>query len=352
VAVAPARVATFSFYSPALGRDGTALVYLPPGYAHAAATGQRFGVMYLLHGAPGDATNMFGDGRAGIDATALIDAHRIRPMILVAPYGRYGSRNETEWANGRAGAYESFVSDVVRATDRTFATIPDRAHRVIAGDSEGAYGAINITLHHLRMFGGFQSWSGYFTEQPTGTFAGASPVTIADNSPLYYISHVAPEVRRLGLHAFLYVGARNFSSQIDMPQFTAELRASGAHVVSTLYTGGHTWGLWHRQMPHMLTVASQWMYGYPRVLPHAMTLGRPVGACVAAGLRSPGTRCAGPVSGASRRAPAARSRSGLGQGCARRYGCRVAASSRPPVPRPSATLRSASGSAGASTPGG
>jgi hypothetical protein len=41
------------FRSAALGAMRTYDVYLPPGYAAAAAQGRRFGVLYLLHGAPG-----------------------------------------------------------------------------------------------------------------------------------------------------------------------------------------------------------------------------------------------------------------------------------------------------------
>src|SRR5690349_11736520 len=39
--------------SVALGGERRYLVHLPPGYARAAARGARFGVVYLLHGAPG-----------------------------------------------------------------------------------------------------------------------------------------------------------------------------------------------------------------------------------------------------------------------------------------------------------
>src|SRR5947208_14763597 len=51
--VTPAGVArgtlrTVSFHSAGTGRDERYLVYLPPGYAAAAAQGRRFPVLYLL----------------------------------------------------------------------------------------------------------------------------------------------------------------------------------------------------------------------------------------------------------------------------------------------------------------
>jgi enterochelin esterase-like enzyme len=262
--VPPGTVDTLHFFSPALHRQDKALVYLPPGYARAAAQGRRYPVLYLLHGSPGLATSIFDGGWAGRDASVLIAAHRIQPMIIVAPYGRYGLRNNTEWANGRHGRYLSYVGDVVHAVDGTAATIPDRAHRVIAGDSEGAYGAANVALHDLSLFGGFQSWSGYFTETPTGTFAGAGAATIAANSPRAYVTSLGPQIRSLGLHAFVYAGAQDPSSLKEMPAFVAALRGAGGNVGSAVYPGRHNWTLWRAQMPHMLELVSSWLAAGPK----------------------------------------------------------------------------------------
>jgi enterochelin esterase-like enzyme len=252
-------LATFRFFSPALHRESTALVYRPPGYARAVARGRRFPVLYLLHGSPGTAANLFDAGAAGRDASILIHAHRIRPLLLVAPYGLQGLGGDMEWANGRRGAYERYLRDVVHATDAAFSTIPLRGARVIAGESEGGYGAANLALHDLRLFGGFQSWSGYFAAQRQGTFAGASAATLAANSPSTYVPRLAPEIRRRGLHAYLYDGLHERGAGDRTAAFAAELRRAGAAVVGAAYPGGHDWGLWRAQMPHMLVLASRWM---------------------------------------------------------------------------------------------
>ena len=59
---------------------------------------------------------------------------------------------------------------------------------MIGGFSAGAYGAINIALHHLPVFGSVEVWSGYFTQTRTGVFAHASRRALRDNSPLDYVS--------------------------------------------------------------------------------------------------------------------------------------------------------------------
>ncbi len=119
----------------------------------------------------------------------LLSLHRIRPMIMVFPDGRIGGStySDSEWANTPSGDYLSYVVNVVHDVDQRFATIPQRVERVIGGFSAGAYGATNVALHNLSLFGSLQSWSGYYVETRTGVFAHASRGALADNSPLYYV---------------------------------------------------------------------------------------------------------------------------------------------------------------------
>ena len=191
------------FRSPALGRQADYLAYLPPGY-HA---GGHYPVYYLLHGSPGRPSVYLAIVSIGIRMDNLISERRMRPMILVFPDGRIGGRpfSDSEWANTRAGNYENYVLDVVRDVDNRFATNPSRAGRVIAGFSAGGYGAINIALHHLAVFGGVQSWSGYYRQSRSGVFAHASAATLAYNSPQQYVRAIGRRLAtepaaRLPLH--------------------------------------------------------------------------------------------------------------------------------------------------------
>jgi enterochelin esterase-like enzyme len=151
------RHLTVHFYSTALHREADYLVYLPPGYYRAR---RRYPVYYLLHGSPGRPQVFYAIANLNIRMDNLISQHRMRPMILVYPDGRIGGStySDSEWANTPSGDYESYVIDVVRNVDQRFATIASRRDRVIAGFSAGAYGATNITLHHLSVFGNLQSW--------------------------------------------------------------------------------------------------------------------------------------------------------------------------------------------------
>jgi enterochelin esterase-like enzyme len=254
------RVVTTSFYSPALRTRRKFLIYLPAGYQRAAS--RRFPVLYLLHAPPGRPAGFFSAGALAVDADVLAYQHRIRPMLIVVPNGKSGTYgNDTEWANARAGRYEDFVLDVVRATDRRYLTLADRRHRVLGGLSAGGYGAVNIVLHHLHEFGGVQSWSGYFLNSPrySSVLAGESASMLAYNSPAELVPRLAPQIRRLGLHAFLYSGLSDHEpGRRQLPGFAAALRRAGADAGAALYAGGHDWGLWRRQGPHMLELANRW----------------------------------------------------------------------------------------------
>lgn len=246
---------TITFYSRALRRSAQYLAYLPPGYDF--GTG-RYPVFYLLHGSPGRPQVYLDIADMPIRMDNLISRRRMRPMILVMPDGRIGGStfSDSEWANTRSGAYESFVIDVVHDVDARFRTLADRRDRVIAGFSAGAYGATNVALHHLGVFGGLQSWSGYYVETRSGVFAHASAAALAANSPLRYVSGLRATLAADPLRAFLFVGRDDDVSPQTEPMARA-LAAAGARVSYALYHGGHDWQLWHAHLNQMLVLASQ-----------------------------------------------------------------------------------------------
>jgi enterochelin esterase-like enzyme len=250
-------VRTVSFYSHALHQRRYYVLYTPPGYAAAAARGARFPVLYLLHAPPGRPENYFKVGGLDVRMDVLLHRRRIRPFLIAAPFGRsnsYGS--DTEWANARAGRFESLVLETVHAVDRRWKTDASRSGRMLAGLSEGGYGAANITLRNLGTFGSFESWSGYYRQTPTGVFAGAGRAALAANSPALYVKRVAADVRRLGLTAFVYQGRNDDVSASAMRRFAAELRASGARTGEAIYPGKHSWALWRPQLNRMIEFAS------------------------------------------------------------------------------------------------
>jgi enterochelin esterase-like enzyme len=248
------RLERVHFFSKALHRTADYVVYLPPGYSSA----QRYPAYYLLHGMPGRPQVWVDIANMDVRLDNQLSEGHLRPMILVYPDGRIGGStySDSEWANTPSGHFEGYMLEVVRNVDHRFATLPYRQDRAIAGFSAGAYGAINIALHHLRVFGSVQVWSGYFVQTPSGVFAHATHAELAYNSPLDYLARVRRQMAADPLRVFMFVGRDDNSSKQLLPMVRA-LRASGASVHYAVYPGGHDWSVWYPRLNGLLVLASR-----------------------------------------------------------------------------------------------
>lgn len=247
----------FYVAAPALGgRRQPVDVYLPPGYR--THPRQRYAVMYLLHGFPGRPGAFLRTVRLGVVEDILLAKHRIRPLILVMPFGSTGTFTDKEWANGvgRDQAWETFVArDLVNAVDARFRTIPRGADRAIAGLSEGGYGALNIGLHHPAEFRVLESWSGYERAADLRSIFGGSRARLEANSPLDTIRRAAPALRRNVSYIWAYSGTTD-SFHRQNAAFAAELRRAGVAHRFRLVRGGHNWAIWRAQAANALLAAS------------------------------------------------------------------------------------------------
>jgi len=263
--IATGRLVEDHFQSQALGREDSYMVYEPPGFQAMAARGVRFPVLYLLHGTVSNALHYINVGRVGVNLDELLAGGRTRPFLIVMPESTDGSFvDDTEWANTPHGPYESEVLEVVRQVDEHWPTIPNRSARAIAGLSMGGYGALNIGLHHLDAFGTIESWSGYFHQDQAGPFAHASAANLRFNSPVSYAPTIAPELRLLPLHVFLYSGRQDRLTRNQAP-FAQELRGLGVVVRTAEPPGVHDWRLWRAEMPTALRYAGRRLYARPHV---------------------------------------------------------------------------------------
>jgi enterochelin esterase-like enzyme len=257
------QLMTVDFYSHALHREASYLIFLPAGYSPS----RPLPVFYGLHGMPGRPLAFTVDADIEPRLELLIAQGRVPPMILVFPDGRIDGRidSDSEWANTPSGQFESYVVDVVDDVDHRFATLPYRQDRVIAGLSAGAYGAANVGLHQLALFGSIQVWSGYFTETHNGVFADATAATMSYNSPIDYVRTMRQALRRYPLRAFIYIGTDD-GDRAQTPPMAAALSAEGADAQYAIYPGGHSWDLWSPHADQMLILAG-YDFEHPLAVP-------------------------------------------------------------------------------------
>ena len=142
------RAQVLSLPSRILGRNMPVTIILPDGYA---TSGQRYPVLYLLHGASGDHTDW--------NAKSAIAAHiRSLPLIVVMPDAHGDSFYLDTPGYGKIRS--AFLDELVPMVDERYRTIARREGRAIAGLSMGGYGAWQLALSSQDLFACAASLSG------------------------------------------------------------------------------------------------------------------------------------------------------------------------------------------------
>jgi enterochelin esterase family protein len=238
------------------GRRQPVDVYLPPGYATSAV---RYPVFYLLHGFPGRPGAFLQTVRMGVVEDILLARGRIRPFILVMPFGSTGSFTDKEWVDGIRPheGWATFVShDLVRAVDARYRTIRRGGARAIGGLSEGGYGAINIAFHHMHEFRVVESWSGYERADPIRSIFGRDTARLVAGSPLLQVGVERRALRAAHLYFWFYSGSDD-RLLAQNRQFAAELAAAGIPHRFLVRRGGHNWALWRGNAAVAMLAASR-----------------------------------------------------------------------------------------------
>lgn len=141
--------------SKALAKTMKMTVYLPKQYNK----NNTYPVLYILHGAGGNETNWMPGLGLNVKADELIDAGKIKPIIIVAPHydSSYGinaaEKPRVHMGDRMEGPYEDFLyGEVIAAVDAHFSTKKDRQSRYIGGVSMGGFAALHIALRHPESF--------------------------------------------------------------------------------------------------------------------------------------------------------------------------------------------------------
>lgn len=239
------NVAKVWYESPSLGMTRRMTVYTPAGYDPEGDT--RYPVFYLLHGMGGDEYAWNELGRAPVILDNLIAAGKAVPMIVVMPNGNaqqaaapgIGPDNfakpDMKRSVSPAGAIENSFPDIVKYIDSNYRTIPDKAHRAIAGLSMGGGHSWAISRKYPDMFdyvGLFSAavrWNGggVDPDAPDKTFAEMAARQFENAPALYWIA--------IGKDDFLYEFNAMYRKFLDN---------NGWEYVYHETPGGHTWKNW------------------------------------------------------------------------------------------------------------
>ena len=152
------------YHSNVMQADRRLSVYTPPFYGK---ENKSYPVLYLLHGSGGDEQAWVELGNVARIMDNLIAEGKAEPMIVVMPNGNSGKQaapGETSenlsyrpamtntLPGYKDGRYEQAFPEIVNFIDATCRTIPDKAHRAIAGLSMGGFHTLMISANYPTYF--------------------------------------------------------------------------------------------------------------------------------------------------------------------------------------------------------
>jgi enterochelin esterase family protein len=235
------KVQTLEYKSKALGTDRKVVVYTPPNYD---ASSDKYPVLYLLHGAGSTESSWTERGRAHVIRDNLIADGRMKPLVVVMPYGyafprAAGSRGDAaENKQQREGFTRDFIEDVIPMIDTGFRVFADRDHRAIAGLSLGGAQSLAIGLSRRDLFSrvaGFSSAMGAANNPVSGgvdfDMVLTDSTAINDQLKLLWVG--------CGTEDSLFEANRAFSEQLSGHKVEHIFRVTG---------GGHTFAVWQRYL--------------------------------------------------------------------------------------------------------
>lgn len=250
-------VGSVFYYSAVLKTTRRMHIYTPPGYE---AGSQKYPVFYLLHGAQDTDDAWTSVGRAGFILDNLLADKKIRPMIVVMPAGHQPGQTGMGGGAARSGDASAvnpftseFMTDILPYVEKNYRTIPDRAHRAIAGLSMGGAQTLDIAFRHLRMFAYVGVLSSGATlgggrRGPTGPGAGATPAPPPPDWESIHKADLDNAALKKGLK-LIWLSTGVDDGLIANTRSTVELlKKHGFEPVFKESPGAHSWFNWRNYL--------------------------------------------------------------------------------------------------------
>lgn len=237
----PHGTVSYEYYPSISGTTGSLVVYTPPGYAKNSKI--KYPVYYLISGTTDTEETFFKVGKVNFIMDNLIAEGKVKPMIIVMPYGNIAARlteqlggqkpadptvRDGEDAVKRAKDFENdLVKNVLPYIEKNYHTENNRESRAIGGFSRGGGQTLRTAFGNMDTFAWVCSYSSYL-----------SPAEMDKN--FSYITGDAPKTNKqlkllwtsVGNEDFLYKGAVEFMDYLS---------AKNINYKKYINDGGHTW---------------------------------------------------------------------------------------------------------------
>jgi enterochelin esterase family protein len=218
-----------NFYdSPDLNMQRMVYVYTPPGYESGS---QAYPVLYLLHGNGQIEASWTWTGRANVIMDNLLADGKIKPMIVVMPYGHVPREIKSPGATATPapgsdmGAIEKeLITAVKPLVESKYRVLTQRTSRAIAGLSMGSAQSLSIGLHNLDHFAYVGAFSGGGNR---AEWEKADPAVLNQKLRVLWLG--------CGTEDFAYNGMKALDDLLTQKRVKHIWNPSG---------GGHSWPNW------------------------------------------------------------------------------------------------------------
>ncbi len=153
------NVTQVAYQSKAFNAQRCYFVYTPPGYETST---DQLPVLYLLHGYTDDDSSWTAVGKANLIADSLLADGKIKPLIIVMPYGQLNGDvtvNEAFADDFQQKFEQQILAEIMPSIEKTYRVVPDARHRAMAGISMGGMQTAIIGLNHPEVFSTIGLWS-------------------------------------------------------------------------------------------------------------------------------------------------------------------------------------------------
>lgn len=225
------------YYSPAFNSWKRIYVYTPPAYEN--NPGEKYPVLYLLHGGGEDERGWSTQGKTDLILDNLIADQKAKPMLIVMMDGNVGGGGLANFGERTLQQFENELTQVVVPfVEKNYRAKTGSGDRALAGLSMGGLQTLHAGLRNSQLFsylGVFSS--GWFANNPTLSdpqyaFMKENASLIKNNIKLFWISMG-------GQQDIAYNNCKVMMQKFD---------EIGVAYKYSEYPGGHTWPVWRHDL--------------------------------------------------------------------------------------------------------
>jgi len=221
------------FQAESLGKTSRVHIYTPPGYEKIK---DKLPVLYLQHGGGDDDASWATAGRANFILDNLLAEGKIKPMIVVMPFGNPGGGFFSGVGVDGDPYYNYFFKDLVPYIESHYNVGTSRENRAYAGLSMGGLQALNMALFYPEKFA-------YILPLSTGFF----PDNLKNLEEKYLANLKNPEINKLKLFWMAMGGEKDIAFK-NGENTRAIFDKFGIKYQTNSYPAGHTFITWRHNL--------------------------------------------------------------------------------------------------------